>query len=84
VVSALGGSWSVERSQLTPNMALILATDGLLEQAADADFAQLASQAWTESKGQARECLDLLVGQAREQSQDWPDDVTVMIATPNP
>ncbi|MDO9485709.1 MAG: PP2C family protein-serine/threonine phosphatase [Actinomycetota bacterium] len=81
VISALGGSWVLGQLPFERGSALLLATDGLLDQLPEADFSQLAQRAWLRSGGTAQECLDALVGQAREATGVWKDDVTVMIAT---
>ncbi len=83
VISALGGSWALGQVPFERGSALLLATDGLLDQLPEAEFGQLAQGAWIRSRGAAQECLEELLGQAREATGVWVDDVTAMIATPN-
>lgn len=84
IVSALGGSWQLDHCELGEDSALILATDGLLEALPEPNFRHLVHRSWVRSRTNAQECLELLLGQAREESNQWTDDVTVMIATVNP
>ncbi|MDO8731485.1 MAG: PP2C family protein-serine/threonine phosphatase [Actinomycetota bacterium] len=84
IISALGGTWRLGQLALDEKSALLLATDGLLEAAPESNFMQITQHSWTRSGAKPRECLELLLGQARELSYEWTDDVTVMIATANP
>ncbi|HBJ72230.1 MAG TPA: hypothetical protein DDY88_00595 [Actinobacteria bacterium] len=84
IVSALGGTWTLDHRELGENSALILSTDGLLEALPEPGFSHLAHRSWVKSHANAQECLELLLGQAREECDQWTDDVTVMIATVNP
>lgn len=82
IISALGGDWELGFADLAHNSALIAATDGLLDHAPQSDFTLLGQRAWRTSGRQASECLELVLSQAREQSTQWSDDVTVVIITP--
>ena len=81
VISALGGSWETREISLPSTSALITASDGLLEAAGDSHFLLVASQAWSRSAGRPSECLEQVLGQSRELSGQWADDVTVVIAS---
>lgn len=80
VISTLGGVWHSAEVQLPVHGALVAASDGLLEPAPDADFLLIASRAWRGARGQTDECLEQILGQARELAGEWDDDVTVLIA----
>jgi hypothetical protein len=72
--------WHSAEVQLPVHGALVAASDGLLEPAPDADFLLIASRAWRRARGQTDECLEQILGQARELAGEWDDDVTVLIA----
>ena len=81
IISALGGRWQLGRAQITHDHVLVLATDGLLDKAPETSLATLAQSAWRRSASSPRELLQLLLADARERSDDWNDDVTLIIAS---
>lgn len=83
VISTLGGAWHSAAVELPGHAAVVAASDGLLEPVPDADFLQLVWRAWHRAHAQTEECMEQILGQARELVGEWDDDVTVIIATPN-
>ncbi|MFA7322745.1 MAG: PP2C family protein-serine/threonine phosphatase [Candidatus Nanopelagicales bacterium] len=81
VVSGLGGQWTSMTIHMARGTACLIATDGLIECSDDSTVTRWASEAWHQAQGDAAEALELLMGQAREQSLPWADDITVIIAT---
>ncbi len=84
IISGLAGNWEVIELALAEDCAVVIATDGLLESSPASSFPEIAHGSWARARANEHECLELLIGRAREESDHWTDDVTVMITTVTP
>jgi serine phosphatase RsbU (regulator of sigma subunit) len=81
VISNLGGQWTAASVPFTTTCVFLAATDGLVEPTSPSAVARWLAEATCTLPATPENWLNHLLAASRKDTDGWPDDLTVILAT---